>query len=555
MKHTKFLSYVALALIIAGCKSIANIPVPKGTTTPIVAVAKKSPLTETQKQQWGHFDLVQDSIPGISLDKAYIFLQGKKGVEVVVAVADSGIDVEHEDLKGVAWVNPKEIPGNKLDDDKNGYVDDIHGWNFLGSADGSIIVADQLEITRLTKKGMDTFGDKKPEDIDPKDKAAYEQYLKYKEEYMKSSVSRRRTSERIKELDDAFAAVKGFLKKESFTADDLKMIKTDNVKLAAQIADIANLLSRGLTEEGFIEFKTTFEKEKHYDLDFNRRETLVEDDLYDIKDAYYGNNNVIGSKDDEYHGSHVAGIIGADRTNTLGMKGVANNVKIMAVRVVPDGDEHDKDVALGIRYAVDNGAKIINTSFGKAYSPNKQWVFDAIKYAAEKDVLIVNAAGNDGKDIDVEKTYPNDSEDLMTEIADNVLTIGAMSANYNQNLPASFTNYGQRNVDVFAPGVAIYSTFTKDKYGYLNGTSMAAPSAAGVAALIRSYYPKLTASQVKHILMNSGTLIDLEVVKPGSVSRTNPKGELVPFSKLSVSGRVINAYNALMMAEKMVNGK
>jgi subtilisin family serine protease len=227
----------------------------------------------------------------------------------------------------------------------------------------------------------------------------------------------------------------------------------------------------------------------------------------------------------------------------------------MAVRSVSEGDEYDKDVALGIRYAVDNGAKVINTSFGKAFSPNKQWVYDAIKYAAKKDVLIVNAAGNDGKNIDVEKTYPNDTPDLKNEIADNFITIGAMSANYNENLPASFSNYGKFNVDVFAPGVQIYSTTPEGEYQKFSGTSMAAPSTAGVAALIRSYYPKLSASQVKHILMNSGTKIDFNVIKPGSQSRENPTGELVPFSDLSVSGRIVNAYNALKMADSIVNGK
>ena len=226
----------------------------------------------------------------------------------------------------------------------------------------------------------------------------------------------------------------------------------------------------------------------------------------------------------------------------------------MAVRVVPDGDEYDKDVALGIRYAVDNGAKVINTSFGKGYSPKVQWVYDAIKYAAEKDVLIVNAAGNDSKDIDKHVTYPNDTPDMVNEISDNFITIGAISSNYNENMPAGFTNYGKINVDIFAPGVKIYSTTPESEYGFKGGTSMASPAVAGVAALIRSYYPKLTASQVKRILMNSGTKIDLEVIKPGSGSRENPDGEKVPFADLSVTGRIVNAYNALKMADAMVNG-
>ena len=227
----------------------------------------------------------------------------------------------------------------------------------------------------------------------------------------------------------------------------------------------------------------------------------------------------------------------------------------MAVRAVPDGDEYDKDVALGLRYAVDNGAKIINTSFGKGFSPKKEWVFEAIQYAASKDVLIVNAAGNDGNNIDFEKVFPIDSRDLKTEISDNFLTVGAMSANYDENLPASFSNYGKINVDVFAPGVQIYSTTPENEYAKFSGTSMAAPSAAGVAALIRSYYPKLSASQVKHILMNSGTLINFEVIKPGSRSWEKPNGEKVPFSDLSVSGRIVNAYNALKMADYMINSR
>ena len=279
------------------------------------------------------------------------------------------------------------------------------------------------------------------------------------------------------------------------------------------------------------------------------------DDPNTMDQKFYGDNKTGHSIIDEAHGTHVSGIIAASRNNGLGINGVATNVKIMAVRAVPDGDEYDKDVALGIRYAVDNGAKVINTSFGKGYSPKKEWVYEAIQYAASKDVLIVNAAGNSGKNIDIEKTYPNDSKDFITEISDNVLTVGAISLNYDENLPASFSNYGKKNVDVFAPGVQIYATTPENEYKEFSGTSMAAPSTAGVAALVRSYYPKLSASQVKHILMNSGVKIDFDVIKPGSKSREQPYGEKVPFAALSISGRIVNAYNALKMADKIVNGK
>lgn len=569
MKVLKSVFYATLvAFVFASCKSITSIPVPTGSDVTIDIPAKKGPLSEKAKNAWSAADIETDSIAGMSLSKAYKFLEGKKGVPVIVGIADSGVDVEHEDLKGVAWVNPKEVPGNNKDDDNNGYVDDIHGWNFLGNKEGKIVNADQLEITRIVKSGMDKFGNKKASEIADADKKEYEEYLKIKDEFDKVAKAKENeianlkgTKTRILQLEESFTAVQNLIGKTDFTLDDVKNAKSDDAETTAKINDVTMIMSRGMKMADLLGYKKDLlaylesqENAKSYDLDFNARQSLG-DDLYDITDTNYGNNNVIGSKKLESHGTHVAGIVAASRGNGKGLDGVANNVKILTVRVVPDGDEHDKDVALGIRYAVDNGAKIINTSFGKAYSPNKQWVFDAIKYAAKNDVLIVNAAGNDSKNIDVEKTYPNDSEDLINEISDNVLTVGANSLFYDKRLPARFTNYGKRNVDVFAPGVQIYSTIPSDEYAQKSGTSMAAPSAAGVAALVRSYYPQLSASQVKHILMNSGTKINFNVIKPGTQSRQNPDGELVSFSELSVSGRIVNAFNALKMADQIVNGK
>ncbi len=569
MKVMKHVFYTMLiAFVFASCKSITSIPVPNGSDVTIDIPAKKGPLSDEAKNAWKDADIATDSIAGMSVGKAYDFFKGKEGVPVIVGIADSGVDVEHEDLKDVAWVNAKEIANNGKDDDNNGYVDDIHGWNFLGNKDGKIVNADQLEITRIVKMGMDKFGNKKASEITDEDKAAFEEYLKIKEKYDKVAKAKEQeianlkgTQTRINQLEESFKAVGKALGKEDFTLDEVKNMQSEDLGLVQKKNEVAMIMGRGMKMADLMSYKkdlneylTSQINGKSYDLDFDARQTLG-DDLYDINDKNYGNNNVIGSKKLESHGTHVAGIVAASRNNGKGMNGVANNVKILTVRVVPDGDEHDKDVALGIRYAVDNGAKIINTSFGKAYSPNKQWVFDAIKYAAKNDVLIVNAAGNDSKNIDVEKTYPNDSEDLVTEIADNVLTVGANSLFYDKRLPASFTNYGKKNVDVFAPGVAIYSTIPSDEYAQKGGTSMAAPAAAGVAALVRSYYPQLSASQVKHILMNSGTKVNFKVIKPGSANRNNPNGELVPFADLSVSGRIVNAYNALKMADQIVNGK
>ncbi|MFQ3306284.1 MAG: cell wall-associated protease [Patiriisocius sp.] len=570
MNRLKSSMYAAVAVILlASCKaSINTIPVPDGADTVINIPAKKGVLTESEVHVWSHMDMQTDSIPGMSIAKAYQFLTGKRGVVVIVAIADSGLDVEHEDLKEVAWTNPKEIVGNNKDDDNNGYVDDIHGWNFLGNKEGEIVNADQLEITRIVKIGMLKFSDKKASEISEANKAEFEQYIDLKEKFeargkeKKTEIENlKNTQKRLLQIENNFKEVQEFVGTTILSISILKEVKPSDAKMGAKIADVIGMLERGMTAEELADYKkglTTYLDAqingKSYDLDFNARQTLG-DNLYDINDKFYGNNNVIGSKDLESHGTHVAGIVAASRNNDKGVNGVANNVKIMAVRVVPNGDEHDKDVALGIRYAVDNGAKIINTSFGKGYSPNRKWVYDAIKYAAKKDVLIVNAAGNDGKDIDVTKTYPNDAEDMVNEISDNVLTIGAMSLHYDEKLPATFSNYGKINVDVFAPGVDIYATVPKDEYTPNSGTSMAAPSAAGVAALVRSYYPQLSASQVKHILMNSGMKINFEVIKPGSQSRENPDGEKVSFSDLSVSGRVVNGYNALKMADRIVNGK
>lgn len=563
-----FLSTI-VALFLTSCSSTQKVLSLPNFDAPITITPKETALSEEEEKFWSHADLGKDSIAGMSLDKAYQFLKGKKAKPVIVAIADSGVDIEHEDLKDVLWVNTKEIKGNKIDDDKNGYVDDVYGWNFLGNASGKIVNADQLEITRLVKKGRDKFGDKKSEEIAENDKFEFEAYQKLNQEYLLTISQKefeiqemQQTISNLERVKQVFTDVKKLAGKEKLTLSDLDSLKPTSLKMISQIEAIKKILENGSNEDDLLEYYqqvADYTKElkkaiKGYDLDLNVRETLG-DDLYDINDKFYGNNNVIGDKDLEKHGTHVAGIVAASRNNNKGAKGVANTVKIMTVRIVPDGDEHDKDVALGIRYAVDNGAKIINTSFGKRYSPNKEWVFDAIEYAAKKDVLIVNAAGNDGKDIDIRETYPNDSKDLKTEFADNVITIGASSLYYNEELVASFSNYGKINVDVFAPGVDIYSTVPKNEYEPLSGTSMAAPSTSGVAALIRGYYPTLTAKQVKYILMNSGVKIDFEVIKPGSQTEENPEGELVPFADLSVSGRIVNAYNALQLADYLSRKK
>lgn len=489
--------------------------------------AKKDSLSEIELQRWSHLDLLKDSIPGMSVDKAYNeLLKDKKGNKVIVAVIDSGVDINHPDLKPVIWTNKKEIPNNKKDDDKNGFVDDVHGWNFLGESN-----LENYEFVRILKKGDDGSETFKKALADYEKK--YNEIIQYKEP--------------VDMLVKADKTIREFLKKESYTLQELKDVASVKYELFQ-----SKRILLAYAEDTGENFRTELEEFKDYvydqlnynlNKDFDGRKILG-DNADDLSIKKYGNNVVYSkSRKDSSHGTHVAGIIAQLRNNGIGGDGVATNVEIMPIRAVPNGDEYDKDIALAIRYAVDNGAKVINGSFGKDYSPHKDWVFDAIKYAESKDVLIVHAAGNDSKNIDVEPNFPTD-EIEGKEFANNVITIGAINHNYGDKMVADFSNFGATNVDVFAPGVKIYATIPENKYKYEQGTSMASPNVAGVAALIRSYYPNLKASQVKQIIMQSGTPIDL-VVSVGE------NGETKKFSEACVSGKIVNAYNALKMAEEM----
>ncbi|WPR72194.1 S8 family peptidase [Flavobacterium sp. NG2] len=524
-------------LVLAGCstqKSIVNY----SKLTPISAplnVKKKVALKETELKRWSHLDIVKDTVPGMSVDKAYAeLLKNRLGEKVIVAIVDSGVDIEHEDLKSVVWTNPKEIPGNGIDDDNNGYVDDIHGWNFLGN-----IIKENLEYERIVKN---------PSLVDEAT------YLQAKAENDKktseASAGKGRYEEMLSALKSSDEVVSKELKKNNYTVEEVKAINSTDAEVVKAKNTIQRMFSFGMPIK---DLKAALQDEidkanaalsgENLKQDYRK---ILGDNPNDITDTKYGDNNVMGpDKNEAVHGTHVSGIVAQVRHNKIGGDGVANNVAIMAIRAVPDGDEYDKDIALAIRYAVDNGAKVINGSFGKAYSPQKHWVFDAIKYAAEKDVLIVHAAGNSSKNIDYFDNFPNDSEDKKTEISDNLITVGALNYEYSNKLVAKFSNIGKINVDVFAPGVQIYASTPNNSYKYLQGTSMASPNVAGVAALIRSYYPKLTATQVKHILMDSGVAVPLEVIVGGN------NQDIRPFAELSKTGKIVNAYNALLMADKI----
>ena len=553
MKNLKPFLLATTTLLLASCgSSVAPIDATLLKNSNSLTL-KTEKVEDTQLKVWSATDLATDTIPGMSVDKAYAeLIPNLKGTNVIVAVIDSGIDIEHEDLKNVIWINRGEIPNNGIDDDKNGFIDDVHGWNFLGD-----IVGENLEFTRIVRRYDGKFNGKDVAEISEVDMETFVLYQKAKAEqnknYDETEANRDRYTQMLKQVTDANNQISKKLGKEDYTAEELAAIIDPDDDEQKNIAVLTQMLSYGgsipefmVRLNGGIDYYDGRMK-NHFNMDTDFRGVL-NDNPYDITDTSYGNNDVDGpnpKKEDALHGTHVAGIIAAQRGNGIGMDGVAQNVEIMVVRAVPDGDEYDKDVALAIRYAVDNGAKVINTSFGKGYSQNPEWVWDAIKYAGKKDVLIVNAAGNDGVDLDITTSYPNDQNGTGAEMSDNFITIGALNYKYGKEMVATFSNYGATSVDLFSPGVKIWSTTPLDTYEYLQGTSMASPNVAGVAAMIRSYYPKLSAKQVKQVLMDSGLHTSTPVIVGGEESN------IQPFDAISKSGNTANLYNALIMASKM----
>ncbi|WP_142784544.1 S8 family peptidase [Changchengzhania lutea] len=534
MKTVKtYLLSAFAATLFFGCGSTAPIistPIEDIDTSPL----KIAELTEVEKKNWGHLDLVKDTIPGMSVDKAYSeIIKKRRGKSVIVAIIDSGIDIDHEDLDSNIWTNTKEIANNGKDDDKNGYVDDVHGWNFLGKG-----YNEQLEFVRILASGDTSNPDYS------KAKAEYDT------EYQKWLGRKTQYDQIYQQIVTADEALAKHIGKKDYTKEDVNAIKTEDEALGQAVQVAKYMYSNGM--ESMTDAKKeisngleSINDRLNYNLNKDFKGRVNGDNPDDMASKFYGDGNVKPVKKTESHGTHVAGIIAAERNNGKGANGVANNVKIMSLRAVPNGDEYDKDIALAIRYAVDNGASIINGSFGKSYSPHSDWVRDAIAYAGKNNVLFVHAAGNDSNDVDKKPNYPDDNLNGGQEVSNAYIRVGALAPKYGSAMVAGFSNYGKNNVDVFAPGASIYSTTPENEYDTKGGTSMAAPAVAGVAALIRSYYPKLTAAQVKQVLMDSGLPINTKVVVGGNSDNVKP------FADLTKSGKMVNAFNALIMASRI----
>lgn len=540
---------ILLALLLT---SISYTPFAQGT----------SAKTELVKG-WHLLDKEKDGVYGISLDKAYDFLRLKnlKSKPVLVAVIDSGVDTLQEDLIHILWNNPGEIPGNGIDDDHNGYVDDTHGWNFIGGKDGTNVKNDSQEEGRVYYKYKEVFDHKeiRLDTMSTETREHYNMWVKSKKKIMGDGTDDgvdllmlQRVVNACVKSDSIMQTAMG---KKEYTGNELNnfepldmesrtaksvllyLFKENHIMDMTNSTFISDFSEQADREVKKIEIKETPPKDY-------RRE-IVQDDENNIMDSLYGNNDIMAT--DPMHGTHVSGIIGAERNNSVGINGIADNVRIMMIRAVPNGDEHDKDIALAIRYAVDNGARVINMSFGKNLSPQKSWVDDAVRFAASHGVLLIHAAGNDAADVDTVGNFPNPNYKNGRQTANNWITVGASSdplaeAGFN-SYTASFSNYGKKEVDVFAPGTRIYSTLPGgNKYGSLDGTSMAAPVVTGVAALLLEYFPKLTPEQIKYCIEKSALIPVAKAKKPGT------DDEMVSLSELSNSGGILNAYGAVKMA-------
>lgn len=493
-------------------------------------------------QNWFNLNPKTNRVYGMGVEEAYKSLKGRTPKTVIVAVIDIGVEVDHEDLKDIIWTNPGEIPNNGIDDDKNGYIDDIHGWSFLGGKNGDINY-ESLEFARMYHQMKKKFSALDTNKLSENDKKEFTEYKKIKTKYLLEQEENEQQLMTLKMFSKFLQNVKrtnnGLLTKKAFKEytpqDGIEIQLKKRLKL---------LFALGLKPEELDKEVSDSRNAVEKTIKFNTinsdsvRQFIVGDDPNNLTERYYGCNRVEGP--DAMHGTHVAGIIAAIRNNNIGINGVANNVRIMALRAVPNGDERDKDVANAIYYAVDNGATIINMSFGKYYSPGKKVVDDAVAYAESKDVLLVHGAGNESKNSDIEICYPN-RELSSGVIANNWIQVGAHSYKGGKNMLAVFSNYGFKRVDLFAPGVDIYSTTVDNKYVKLSGTSMASPAVAGAAAIIRGYFPELTASQVREVLMRSVVTYKKPLKIPGGKKKDKKK-----LSELCISGGFINVNNAVL---------
>ncbi len=549
----KYFIKFSIFILFFGCKSY--LPIKSN-----FLVGKSKLLRINELKEWQNLDIEKDSVLGVSLNRTYKdLIKNKKGKPIITAVIDSYIDINHEDLKNQIWENQNEIANNNIDDDRNGYIDDFKGWNFLGNKNGNCTFRLNFDSSRklriLLKKGVDTtnFKGNKKDSLDFND---------IKNSLIKSKKS---NNEKLEESNyyqlkyiEAFKSVKSFFNNNDyslFQLDSVIKLNPSNItdELYYDLYFVRDFVKTNNNKAWIDLFQERVVGEKSTSLNPKYNENdLINDNETNLNDLNYGNNKVDFYSSKTWHSTMMSGMIAAERGNKIGIEGFGNQIKIMPLVVsAASGNNRDKDISNAIKYAVDNGAKVISMSFGKSSPIFPEWIRESLIYTKEKDVLVIVSAGNSSEDMDKAFSYPNDyiKFDDKEESINNLIIVGGSSHQLNENLPYEFSNYGKKNVDVFAPASDIWCLDPLRKYCFNDGTSFSAALTSGLASLIRSHYPKLTASQVKQIIMQSGISYDIEVIVPGT------KDKKVRFSELSKSGKVLNVYNAMLLAKKVSKGK
>ena len=514
------------------------------------------------RPDWHFLSPENDGIAGIGLYEALRLLRFSRPKPIIVAVIDCPVDYSHPDLSPVMWKNPDEIPANKKDDDKNWYKDDVHGWFFNCSRDGKVVDTDQPEVTQVYQLFSRQFEGRLEHSIREEEKKDWQNFRKARAVFLRQQTRAADLKVFFSDSLKLFSVLQEFLQQSSgpITPSGIDAwISSDTAygnavkrvlkeMLPGNYSGLARYIRK--MREGFAAEKMEYQElwRCSYNPECYPR-APVGDHPEIPNEKMYGCGHVLNPSSEAHgHGTHCAGIIAAKRGDGYGVDGIAEAARIMTLSAVPSsGDERDKDVANCIRYAADKGARIISMSFAKRFSPHKKVVDDAVRYAESKGCLFFHAAGNEHLDRDTARFYPIPEFSSGGKAA-NWIEVGNNQPALDANLVAPSSNYGKKTVDLFAPGTEILSTYPDKKFETMTGTSMACPVAAGVAALIWSHFPRLTAAQIKKLLMESAFKPDLEVRCPGT-------GKMQPFSSLSVSGGIVNARQAVVLADQLARKK
>jgi subtilisin family serine protease len=535
-----------------------------------------------QNENWHHL-APEDGVFGAAIERAHAAAR-ESGLRparrpITIALIGGGIDISHKAISDIIWVNRRERRINGRDNDRNGWIDDRHGWNFLGNDTmtiNSLSTMGDREFLRLKDKynhflfvedGIAYMFDDElgalVETEPPADMEEFEYFLRVVTEselaetnrgvmlakavvwYIREIGHSMRMAypERVLTRTDFGEFVRA---QQSTTAmQDALFAFIDLMFMSANTEDWNTMAAFADTE--FIPIQE-LRHERAMARRFPRERELIGDDPNDLNDKGYGNNNLLANN--ALRNTMIAGIIGAGGGQSE-IRGITNNVQIMTLRIEADfGEPYMKDMALAIRYAVEQGADIIQLGATNRLFPRHQshWVEEALRYAEQRNVLVVIPVRDLSSNLDDFPFYPN--RNLSTGTLSNIITVAASDSLGN---PFLWANFSETELDIFAPGVEIKSAMPGNRYAIDSGSAYAAAMVTGVAAFIKNYFPQITPAQMRQLLIDTVTdRSDAEVEKQYRATAGSMRGriatDLFLFSDLCVSGGILNAERAIKEA-------